>query len=315
MRVGHGLRGLVVRTARERDLPLADAVLREAFDAFTGREGHFGDGDPLTSRWRTDRRRVFVAELEGEIVGSNAITARGSLGWFGPLAVAPTLWGSGVAHPLIDEAHERLTGCGADEVGLFTFADSPLHLSLYSRHGYWPGPLMLIMARDVRGARAGESSQFADLPVAEREGVLRELRALTDRVHAGWDLTRDVVSTSEHGLGGTVLVHDAGGLAGAALCHLGPGSEAQSGTCRVKTAVARPGPSVEARMARLLDAVAGYATKRGAGHVIAVVSAASEACARLLLEQGHRVAAQGVAMHRGGLSHHREGVWVLDDWR
>jgi hypothetical protein len=35
--------GLAVRALRESDLPAADAVLRSAFDAFTGVSGLFGD--------------------------------------------------------------------------------------------------------------------------------------------------------------------------------------------------------------------------------------------------------------------------------
>jgi hypothetical protein len=85
---------VVVRAAREEDLARADALLRAAFDAFTGRSDHLRDGDPLRSRWRTGPERVVVAELDGRVVGSNVITVRGRTGWFGPLSVDPQLGGA-----------------------------------------------------------------------------------------------------------------------------------------------------------------------------------------------------------------------------
>ena len=125
----------VVRSAEERDLAPADAVLRAAFDAHTGRPDTLGMTDYLRNRWRSDAARVFVADLDGQLVGSNTITAWGSVGWFGPLSVAPELWGRGIADALVEAAHERLQQRGVAELGLFTFADNPLHFRLYARHG------------------------------------------------------------------------------------------------------------------------------------------------------------------------------------
>lgn len=311
-----GSRGaVVVRTAQEGDLAPADAVLRAAFDAFTGATGHLRDGDPLRSRWRTDPERVVVAELNGQVVGSNAITVRGTTGWFGPLSVAPQLWGRGLAHPLVDEAAERLRRAGADRTGLFTFADSPLHLSLYGRHGYRPGAAMLVLAREARPGRSTGADSYSDLPADQQLVLLRELAVLTGAVEPGWDLAGEVEATCRTGLGDTVVIHDAGGLAGVAVFQFGAGSDAASGTCRIKVAAVRPGQGADSRMVRLLDAVDAHAVRRGAHTVVASVSAASAACAQLLLDRGHAIATRGLAMHRGGVGHQREDSWVLDDWR
>lgn len=304
-----------IRTAQQEDLARADDVLRAAFGAFTGRTRHLRDGDPLGSRWRTDHERVVVAELGGHVVGSNAITSRGAHGWFGPLSVDPQLWGQGLAHRLVDEAVERLGRAGADRTGLFTFADSPLHLSLYARHGYWPGALMLVLTREGREGGSAAFDCYGTLPAQQQVALLGQLAVLTDSVEPGWDVAGEVVATCRAGLGDTVVVQDAGGLAGAAVFQSGPGSDAASGTCRIKVAVVRPGRGAECRMSRLLDALEAVAVRRGAPTVVATVSTASEGCARLLLTRGHTIVAQGVAMHRGVVAHQRRDVWVLDDWR
>jgi predicted N-acetyltransferase YhbS len=306
---------VVVRAAREEDLSRADALLRAAFDAFTGRTDHLRDGDPLHSRWRTGPERVVVAEFDGKVVGSNVITVRGTTGWFGPLSVDPQLWGRGIAHPLVDEAADLLRRAGAQQTGLFTFADSPLHLSLYARHGYWPGALMLVLARQARPTSPAPFGCYSRLRAEQQAALLRELTRLTEAVVPGWDLTGEAVGTCRAGLGDVVVVHDARGLAGAAVLQTGAGSDAASGTCRVKVAVVRLGPGADVRMTRLLEAVDAEALHRGAPTVVATVSAADEPCARLLLNRGHMIVTQGVAMHRGGVTHHRPGAWVLDDWR
>lgn len=155
---------LVVRTADERDLPRAVEALRGVFDTHTGQRGRLGDGDYLANRWRTDAQRVVVAELGGEIVGSNALTSWGSVGWFDPLSVSPERWGTGIADALVAEAHERLHRRGATQLGLFTFAESPLHFRLYARHGYWPGALVLITTREVPIEPAVMPATYDSLP-------------------------------------------------------------------------------------------------------------------------------------------------------
>lgn len=305
----------LIRPATEADLPSADAVLRAAFDTFTGVRGLFGDIDYLYTRWRAHPERVVVAELEGEVVASNAATVWGSVGWFGPLSVAPHLWDQGLAHPLVEAAHELLADAAATELGLFTFAHSPKHLALYARHGYWPGALVLVTTRPVPGD-ADELGVFhSALPEAERVRVLSDVTALTNGVHPGLDLADEVVVTSRLGLGDTVLLDDASGLSAVAVCHVGPGTEAGTGNCHIKAAVVRPGPGAEQRLTALLNAVDALARDRGATAVTAGVSTARHECTKVLLGRGHRIVLQGVAMHRGGVAHHRPGVWALDDWR
>lgn len=307
----------VIRAATGEDLAAADAVLRDAFDRFTGADHLFGDIDYLYGRFRAHPERMVVAELDGEVVASNIVSIWGRVGWFGPLSVDPRWWDQGLAHPLVEAGHDLLRHSGATEFGLFTFAHSPKHVSLYARHGYWPGALVLVTARPVpEPSGTTRAGLFGPLPDTGRAAVLSEVTGLCGVVHPGLDLADEVVVTERLGLGDTVLVDDDAGLCAVAVCHVGARTEAGSGTCHVKAAVVRPGQHAEhGRLTALLDAVDGFARDRGAATVTAGVSTARRECARTLLERGHRIVLQGVAMHRGGVAHHRRGVWALDDWR
>ncbi len=56
---------VVVRELRESDLPVADAILRSAFDTFTGVTSLFGDKNYVRTRWLADPDAAFAAEREG----------------------------------------------------------------------------------------------------------------------------------------------------------------------------------------------------------------------------------------------------------
>ena len=105
-------------------------------------------------------------------------------------------------------------------------------------------------------------------------------------------------------------------LAGFAICHSGPESEAAGGTCFVKFGAVRPGPGADDRFAALLDACAALAVSTGLTRVEAGVNLAREEAYRRLLVRGFRTQLQGVTMHRPNEpGYSRPGLFVLDDWR
>jgi hypothetical protein len=81
---------VIVRELRESDLPVADAILRSAFDTFTGVASLFGDKDYVRTRWMADPGAAYAAERDGQLVGTNFATSWGSVGFFGPLSSART---------------------------------------------------------------------------------------------------------------------------------------------------------------------------------------------------------------------------------
>ena len=97
--------GVRVRPLVAEDLDDADRICRVAFGTFAGApepERFFGDADMVRTRWRTDPGAALAADLGGQLAGSNFAANWGSVGYFGPLTVAPEHWDQAIAQRLLD---------------------------------------------------------------------------------------------------------------------------------------------------------------------------------------------------------------------
>ncbi|TAH38078.1 MAG: GNAT family N-acetyltransferase [Planctomycetota bacterium] len=312
---------VTVRPLEERDLPAADRILRFAFGTFLGLPeplSFMGDADYVRTRWLADPSAAFGAEIDGELVGSNFATSWGSTGFFGPLSIRPDFWDRGVGKRLM----EPVLGCferwGTKHAGLFTFAHSQKHVGLYQKFGFWPRFLTAVMTTAVgQPAPTPRWTRFSDLPESEREPMLRACREVTGAASAGLDVSREIRAVAQQGLGDTLLLRaDAGRLAGLAVCHCGPGSEAGSGICYVKFGVVRPGPAAAADFDHLLDACGSMAAEGGLRRLVAGVNLARHEAYLRMLGRGFRTDLQGIAMQRPDEpGYNRAGVYLIDDWR
>lgn len=309
-----------VRPLQENDLSAADHIMRLAFGTFLGLPeptAFMGDADYVRTRWRADPSAAFGAEVGGEFVGSNFATNWGSVGFFGPLTIRPDLWDRGVGKRLMEPIMECLNKWGTKHAGLFTFAHSQKHVGLYQKFGFWPRFLTAIMSKPV--GQTGRESQwirFTEVPQDEREGMLLACRQVTDTIYEGLDVGLEVRAVAHQGLGDTVLLWDDGRLAGLAVCHCGPGTEAGSGACYVKFGAVRPSPTAGQDFNRLLDACEEMAAEKGLSRLAAGVNTARHEAYRQMLERGFRTDLQGVAMQRPNEpGYNRPGVYLIDDWR
>ncbi len=311
---------VVVRALREADLDAADRIFRLAFGTFLGLPDPLqfaGDSDWTRTRWRADPTLAIAAELDGELVGTNFVARWGSVGFFGPLTVRPDRWNAGIAHRLLEATLPLFDAGGVRQVGLFTFSNSPKHLVLYQRFGFWPRFLTVVL----EGAVAGPACEFvcwSRLAEPERVRLGAAARALTDAVHPGLDVTREIVAVGAQGLGDVVALPAGASdrLDGVAGCHCGAGSEAGGDACYVKFGAVRPGPHAPERFAALLDACAALARERGVSRLVAGVNTARRSAYRELLARGMRIDILGVSMQRGGdPAYDHPDSFVLDDWR
>lgn len=309
--------GVTVRQLQESDLPEADRILRSAFNTFLAVPDLFGDKDYVRTRWRADPQSALAADRDGRLVGSNFVTAWGSVGFFGPLSVRPDLWDRGVASQLMQPTLETLDGHGVGHAGLFTFPHSAKHLGLYAKFGFLPRFLTPVMVRPTGvPSTAMKFHCYTRLSPAEQISALDACRTLTNAAYDGLDLTREIRAVDEQQLGDVVLLDDADGLAAMGICHLGPGTEGGGGGCYVKFGVARPGRGAEQRFAALLDSCEALAREHGADHVELGVNAAREEAYAAVAARGYRPVMVGVTMHRAADSgYSRPGSWIVDDWR
>ena len=312
---------IVVRALLRDDLDEADRVFRVAFGTFMGvaePEKLYGDAEHVRSRWRAAPEGAFAATRDGEVIGSVFVADWGSVGLIGPLTVRPDCWDQGVAHRLLDPARELLAARGVRLAGLFTFAQSPKHLGLYQRYGFWPRSLTALMEVPVQApSTAVACRRLSELDRGERAAALAAARELTDAVYPGLDVSREIRSVLSQGLGDTVLVDDAAGvLRGLAVCHIGPGSEAGCGVAYVKFAAVLPGRGPGRTFERLVDACHDLAGRRRADVLQAGVNLGRRRAYCALRERAFRPQRLGVTMHCPDLpGYDTPGRYVLDDWR
>jgi GNAT superfamily N-acetyltransferase len=310
---------VTIRPLREDDLSAVDRVFRLAFGTYVGLPDPLafaGDSDWTRTRWLATPEAAFVAERDGEVVGSNFGTRWGSVATFGPLSVRPDCWDRGLAQLLLAPVMERFQAWGVRHAGLYTFAQSAKHVNLYAKYDFWPGPLMAVMEKRP-GAAAGVGFEcYSMVPPIERAGVRAASRRLTDAVCEGLDLSSEIEAVERERFGDTVIVRDGHDVVGFAVCHAGRGTEAGSASCYVRFAAAAPGAAAPARLGRLLAACETFAASRGSATLVAGVSMGRASAYRSLRARGFRTSLQGVTMHRPSAApYHRESDFVLDDWR
>ena len=230
---------VTVRALGENDLAAADRIMRLAFGTFLGLPDpmkFMGDADYVRTRWLADSSAALGAELGGELVGTNFSTRWGSFGFFGPLTIRPDLWDRGIAQQLLVPTMDLFESWGVRHAGLFTFASSAKHVSLYQKFGFWPRFLTALMERPLgAGFIAGSTpwTKFNALPADEKHACIRECRELTSSIFEGLDVEREIRAVEDQHLGETILIRDGSQLAGFAVCQTGAGTEAGSGKCYV----------------------------------------------------------------------------------
>jgi GNAT superfamily N-acetyltransferase len=313
------LTDVTVRGLKADELEGADLIMRLAFGSFLGMPdplAFMGDADYVRTRWAADPAAALAAELDGNLVGSNFVTRWGSVGFFGPLTVLPSLWDRGVARALMSATMNVFDAWGVAHRGLYTFGNSPKHIALYQRFGFLPRFLTALLSKPIGGGAGPAADWTTYAALADPDDGLVMAAEVTGSIYPGLDVRREILSARNQNLGDTVLVYDDGGLAAFAVCHVGPGTEAGSGNCYLKFGAARAGAAAAANFARVLDACERYALGRGASKLVAGVSTERRGAYRMLLDRGYRADVIGVTMHAPDTAaYHYADAYVIDDWR
>ncbi len=312
---------VTIRPLRESELDTADHIFRVAFGTFIGLpnpEAFAGDTDILRTRWKADPTRVFAAEVDGELVGTNVASNWGSVGFFGPLTIRPDLWDQGIAQHLMQSVMEKFSEWGTRHAGLFTFPHSPKHIHLYEKYGFFARFLTPIMSKAVapRTSPGSHWSTFSELKESEQKAAIAACRELTNALYEGLDLEREIQAIQQQQLGDIVLLLDDTQLSGFAVCHCGSGTEAGNGVCYIKFGAVRPGLTAEQRFTRLLSACEAFAEASGMSHMSAGVNMGCVEAYRQMLKSGFHTDMHGIAMQRPNeAGYNRSDVYLISDWR
>jgi GNAT superfamily N-acetyltransferase len=292
---------MLIRPMRESHLDEADKVFRLAFGTFIGLPDptQFAAGvDYIHGRFHANPEGAIVAEEDGRLIGANMAANWGSFGTFGPLLVRPEYWNKGVAQTLLGPTMEIFAQWKVRDAGLFTFSNSPKHITLYQKFGFWPRFLIGIMAKTVVPCRASFTT------AGDSSGI-------TDAIYEGLDAAVEIRSVEKQNLGATIFTEDA-----FAVCHCGEGTEAGPGKLYIKFAAVKPGPGISSRFTGLLEACESYAASRGLTRIEAGVHMERTNCYRDMLQLGFRLERASLAMHRdNNPAYNRPETYVLDDWR
>jgi GNAT superfamily N-acetyltransferase len=310
----------LVRPLVESDLDEADRIMRLAFGTFIGLGdpmAMWGDAGYAQSRWRSDPRAALAAEHDGRMAGSNFAVRWGSLAYFGPLSVRPELWNQKVGQHLVEATMRMFERWGVRHRGLYTFAQSPKHIALYQRYGFWPRFLSAVMQKEIAPpGRQVPYEKFSELSASAKTDAIAGCRELTDSLFAGLDLRRDIEATDRLRLGETILARRGSKVAWFAVSHIGRGTEAGSGVCFVKFAAAWPGARAEGDFDEMLDACEALALGAGAHQLRTGINFARERAHRKLAARGLRAERIGVVMQSPNEpAYNRPGNYILDDWR
>ena len=295
-----GKASVQVRSMRPSDLVevarVTDAAFGDIIGKLTGREVAPPVMPPLLfpTRLATDREGCFVATgAADELVGAVFSVARGTLGWFGPLAVSPDAQRRGVGRALIAACLDGLRDRGVRLVGLETFAESPFHVDVYSKFGFRPAWTGIGFRRGI-----DKTAVPADVATGAAPPNL-------DFVYEDLDLTAEATVAATRAVGATFTTAD-----GFAIVHVEPTFRSE-GTGFVPFVAAATRPSFD----RLIDAVEHACGEQGLGTIEVRVPGSAWPTIDRLVARGYRPGRVEVRMKRGERPDYDRGdFFYADNW-
>ncbi|PWT98876.1 MAG: hypothetical protein C5B53_06135 [Candidatus Melainabacteria bacterium] len=311
-----------IRRLESSERAVAESVFRSGFARQLRYEDpeKFSPGYSLLGRFVGEPEGCFGGFIDGQLVAVAFCSSFGSIGVFGPAAVKPDLWGGGIGQRLLQTAIDYFHSQGIAKIGLTTFPDSPKHVGMYHKLGFYPRNLIAMMVKQIDKEMESKNPppfrKFSELTSDEMEGAFKSFTMITDTIYEGMHFCRQVGVVGGLGIGETLMIDDGTSLVGFALCHFGDGAETETGVCQVKQAAVLPSPKASNHFAVLLEACSAYAKEKGATKLLFGLNAGRRAAFDQTLSSNCRIDSLGVAMHRPDEPFaDRRDVYVIDDWR
>jgi ribosomal protein S18 acetylase RimI-like enzyme len=228
---------LVFRPARAEELQRAEELVVRSINDLTERHG-FGPMATLRPpvfqlfSLKDDPDGLWVAEVNGEIVGFAMSWVCGDLWFLAELFVAPGQQGRGVGNELLARTFEHARKAGATNKSLITFTFNVVSQGLYMRHGMFPRlPIYFFdVARDALMTHL-QGEKLRSTPI---EPIAAHFNTLAQLDLSGLGISREKhhrYLLNDSTMKG-VLLHDDGDCIGyayvSATGHVGPLAVAQA---------------------------------------------------------------------------------------
>jgi GNAT superfamily N-acetyltransferase len=260
------------------------------------------DADAGAMLWRDDR---------GAVAAFNMAHRSGTEGWMGPLAVRNEYQGHGIGKEIVGRGIAWLKEQGATVIGLETMPRTMDNIGFYSRLGFVPGHLTVTVTLEA-GRSDHEAQLLSRLGARDRVDMVDECRQLLHQVVPGLDYTREIVLTSELGLGDTLILSDRDRLVGYALTHTAPLVE---GRVRDELRVLKLVLDDDRRFGAMVGVLTDHARKCGAKRVAFRMQGGYSAAYQHLIAMGAHVRWTDLRMSLGGYEEKRpEKGLVLSNW-
>lgn len=280
---------LNLRIATPDDAERCGAICYEAFRTVAEAHGFPPDFESVESAIKTLRLMLqspgfygVVAELDGEIVGSNFLDERASVAGLGPITVEPSGQNGGVGRALMLHMLERAEKNGLAGVRLFQSAYHNRSLSLYAKLGFVVRePLAVMTGGPVQAEFPGRTIR----PVTEDDADADACNAVCNRVH-GIDRAGEVRDAIQWGH--PLLVEHEGRVTGYA------------------TTIGSAGHAVGESNLDLMALIGAGRAPRGTGIMVPTRNAE---LFRWCLDQGLRVSIPGTLMSTG-VYHEPQGAFL-----
>ena len=292
----------VVRVMTSGDLPGVASVTDAAFGALHAPAAGAARAGPaipalfFAVRFAADPGGCFVAVREqepGRVAGALISVARGTLGWFGPLAVHPDAQRSGAGRKLVAACLDSWRRRGVRLMGLETYRDSPFHDHLYRKMGFRPSSKGI-------GFRAplGGTSMPAGVRIG---GPMPDLGFL----YPGLDVSGEAAATTQCGAGQVLTT-----VGGIAIVHL-ESTVQPPGAGFVPFLAAATRDSFE----RLLGAAEHLSHERGKTALLTRASSSSWNIIDVLDRRGYQAEALTTRMKMGdNPDYDHTSSYYLDNW-
>jgi GNAT superfamily N-acetyltransferase len=277
-------------------LKITNAAFRDLIARTTGQKPRGPMFAPILGRYRLqlDPAGCHVAVSGDDIIGANFSVLRGTLGWFGPLAVRPDAQGQGVAQRLVRECLRSADARGARLMGLETLASSPQHIHLYQKLGFRPSWTGVSYRGDARHRQMPKGVEF--------DSAIPKL----DYLYPGYDATKDARATRSTKAGMTLRTGD-----GFAVCHLTNTLWADTTIAYVPLVVAPDRTTFD----RLISGLEALARDHRKSSLVMQVPGSSWPTQEALLDHGYKPGGAALRMKRGAGADYDAGhFYYCDDW-